>query len=119
MIQSGVNLKPDNNNLIFEVAKKGYLDIVISLLKYENSSEVRKEALNIAQQALNQKKFMQGIQEQNIDKVSKAIANGVDINQLDILSWSPLMNASFKGNKNITKLLIENGVDFISYFKGD
>jgi len=111
LIQNGVNLKSENSNLIFEVAKKGYLDIVISLLKYENSSKIRKEALNIAQKALNQKNFMQGIQEQNIEKVSKGIANGVDINKLDILSWSPLMNATYKGNKNITKLLIDNGVD--------
>ncbi len=110
LLQSGVNIK-DDKNLIFIAAEKGYLDIVISLLKYEDSPEVRKKALNIAQKVLNQKELAQGIQEQNIDKITKAIENGADVNHIDILSWSPLMNATLKANSKITSILIKNNAD--------
>jgi len=110
LLQSGVDIK-NNSNLIFEAAQKGYLDIVISLLKYENSPKIRKQALNIAQKVLNQKELLQGIQEQNTDKVIKAIENGADINHIDILSWSPLMNATFRKDRKITNILIKNNAN--------
>lgn len=110
LLQKGVNIK-DDKNLIFMAAEQGYLDIVISLLKYENSSKRREEALNIAEKVLNQKELAQGIQEQNINKITKAIDNGADVNYIDILSWSPLMNAVLKANSKITNILIENNAN--------
>ncbi len=110
LLQNGVDIK-DDKSLIFMAAEKGYLDIVISLLKYEDSSEIREKALNIAEKVLNQKELYQGIQEENIDKITKAIENGADVNHIDILSWSPLMNAILKANSKITNILIKNNAD--------
>ena len=110
LIKKGANLR-DSKNLILLAAEKGYLDIVISLLKYENDSNIRKQALDLAQKIATQKELFQGIQEQNYDKVKKAIENNADLNEADMLSWSPLMNAVIKKDVNIVKLLVKNFAD--------
>jgi len=110
LLQKGANIK-NEKDLIFIAAEKGYIDIVISLLKYENDSKKRKKALDLAQKIFAHKQLILAIQEQNLNKVKRALQNGADINKPDLFSWTPLMNAIIKKDLQITQYLLKNGAN--------
>ena len=47
----------------------------------------------------------------NIDEINELIDMGADVHQKDEEGWTDLMNASYRGHKEIVELLIEKGAD--------
>ena len=39
------------------------------------------------------------------------LLSGADLEASDVNGWTPLMRATFKGNTEIVKILVENGAD--------
>jgi ankyrin repeat protein len=59
----------------------------------------------------NNKKLLQAIENNDIQKVREILAAGVDVNSIADYDELPLKTACWHGNIEIVELLIENGVN--------
>ncbi len=55
--------------------------------------------------------LMQAVQADNVDKVRRLIADGVDVSALDAGGDAPLVLAAYLGHTEIVRLLLEAGAD--------